>query len=100
MAGVPFEAIEQLSTPVTAAAARELLVRQGEFANARSEVEHLLRSRAHGLSEELFRAWRKAIRSGAMPPAADPPSRAFASCWECASNLATAESKLKDSLQR
>jgi hypothetical protein len=100
MAGVPFEAIEQLSTPTTAAAARELLVRQEEFAKAKSEVERLLRSRAHGLSEELFRAWRKAIRSGAIPPVADPPSRAFASCWECASNMATAESDLEQSLQR
>ncbi|MFZ1221156.1 MAG: hypothetical protein WAO00_17825, partial [Chthoniobacterales bacterium] len=53
----------------------------------------------HGLSEELFRAWRKAIRSGTMPPAADQPSRAFADCWECASQLAAAETRLEESLQ-
>lgn len=98
MAGVPFEPIERLATPATAAAARELLVRQKEFARAKAEVEHLLGRPGHGLSEELFRAWRKAIRSGTMPPAADPPSRAFANCWECASNVAVAESQLEQSL--
>ena len=30
---------------------------------------------SHGLSEELFRAWRKAIRTGSLPPAEDPPSQ-------------------------
>ena len=100
MAGVPFEPVARLATTATAAAARELLVRQAEFERARTEVEHLLRGRGHGLSEELFRAWRKAIRTGTMPPAADPPSRAFAVCWECASNLATAEEDLTNSLQQ
>ena len=99
MAGVPFEPVAQLATTATAAAARELLVRQTEFARARTEVEHLLYRRGHGLSEELFRAWRKAIRTGTMPPAADPPSRAFAVCWECASNLAAAEAQLDQILQ-
>jgi hypothetical protein len=100
MAGVPFEPVAQLATTATATAARALLVRQKEFARAKTEVEDLLHRRGHGLSEELFRAWRKAIRTGAMPPAADPPSRAFAVCWECASNLATAEAQLDQSLQQ
>ena len=100
MAGVPFEPVARLATTATAAAARELLVRQAEFARAKTEVEHLLYRRGHGLSEELFRAWRKAIRTGTMPPSADPPSRAFAVCWECASNLATAEANLTHSLQQ
>jgi hypothetical protein len=100
MAGVPFEPLAQLATTGTAAAARELLVRRAEFARAKTEVEQLLYRRGHGLSEELFRAWRKAIRTGAMPPAADPPSRAFAVCWECASNLATAEAGLEQSLRQ
>ena len=100
MAGVPFEPVTRLATTATAGAARELLVRQAEFAEAKSEVEHLLYGRVHGLSDELFRAWRKAIRTGAMPPAVDPPSRAFAVCWESASNLATAEADLHQSLQQ
>jgi hypothetical protein len=100
MAGVPFEPVARLATTATAAVARELLVRQAEFARAKTEVEHLLYRRGHGLSEELFRAWRKAIRTGTMPPAADPPSRVFAVCWECASNLATAEANLTHSLQQ
>ncbi|HEX8491055.1 MAG TPA: hypothetical protein VF626_08555, partial [Chthoniobacterales bacterium] len=99
MAGVPFEVLEKLETTKTAELARELVARQNAFANAKAEVEALLRHRGHGLSEELFRAWRKAIRSGTMPPAADQPSRAFANCWECASDLATAEARLEESLQ-
>jgi hypothetical protein len=100
MAGVPFDVLEKLATVETARLARELVVRQDEFAKAKAEVEELLRHRGHGLSEELFRAWRKAIRSGSMPPAGDAPSRAFAHCWECASQLAAAEARLEESLQR
>src|SRR2546423_1770145 len=100
MAGVPFDVLERLATVETARLARELVVRQGEFAKAKAEVEELLRHRGHGLSEELFRAWRKAIRSGTMPPpAGDAPSRAFVQCWECASQLAAAEARLEESLQ-
>lgn len=98
MAGVPFEPVDRLATRATAEAARELLVKQNEFVRARAEVERLLRRPGHGLSEELFRAWRKAIRSGAMPPAHDPPSHAFSNCWECASNVALAETRLEQSL--
>jgi hypothetical protein len=100
MAGVPFDVLEKLATVETARLARELVVRQDEFAKAKAEVEELLRHRGHGLSEELFRAWRRAIRSGSMPPAGDAPSRAFAHCWGCASQLAAAEAQLEESLQR
>lgn len=99
MAGVQFEPLERLGTTRSAAAARELLVRQDNFTRARAEVERLLWKRGHGLSEDLFRAWRKAIRSGTMPPATDSPSRAFSVCWECASELAKAESVLKHTLE-
>jgi hypothetical protein len=100
MAGVPFDVLEKLGTIETARLARELVVRQDEFAKAKTEVEELLRHRGHGLSEELFHAWRKAIRSGSMPPAGDAPSRVFAHCWECASQLAATEAQLEESLQR
>src|SRR5207302_4402400 len=61
--------------------------------------ERILGRPRHGLSKELVRAWRNAIRSGTMPPAEDPPSEAFAQCWRCASSLAEAESRLEESLQ-
>ena len=100
MAGVPFEPMERLATPRTAAAGREVLVRREEFAKARSEVEHLLPKPGLGISEALFRSWRRAIQTGLVPPAEDPPSRAFASCWECASRLATAEENLTQIVQQ
>jgi hypothetical protein len=91
MAGVPFEPIEQLSTPVVSAAARELLVRRQEFAMAKLEVEQILHSRRHGLSKEVFRVWHKAIRSGTAPTIPDPPSGSFAICRDCATKLVDAE---------
>lgn len=100
MAGAPFEPLERLATTRTAALGREVVVRQSEFAGAKAEVERLLQHRGHGLSEELFRAWRKAIRSGAMPPAGDASSSAFAVCWQRAADLASAEAQLKHSLEQ
>lgn len=100
MAGVPLEPILRLATRATAVAAGEVLVRQREFARARSEVEHLLPKRVPGLSKALLRAWRTAIQTGTTPPGADPPSQAFAACWECASNLAIAEATLAKVLQQ
>jgi hypothetical protein len=98
MAGVPFDALEKLATPETVKLARALVVRQDEFAKAKAEVEERLRHRGHGLSEELFRAWRKAIRSGSMPPAGDVPSRAFADCWQSAARVAETEARLEERL--
>jgi len=100
MAGVPFEPIERLCTPATSAAACELLVRQQEFEKAKSQVEQILRSRQHGLSKQVFRVWRRAIRSGTMPVITDPPSRAFAICCERASELASAETHFGKLFQR
>lgn len=100
IAGVPFELLERLATVGSAAAAREVLVMERAFTEAKAEVEQLLWKRGHGLSEELFRAWRKAIRSGTMPPATDSPARAFTVCWQCASELAAAEARLKQTLQQ
>src|ERR1700720_936494 len=99
MAGVPFEMVERLATRDASAAARDLLVRQAEFSKAKSDVENLLQSRRHALSKELFRAWRRTIRSGGMPPPPDPPSGVFAICRECASNLARAEVRFDQALR-
>ncbi|MDQ6911620.1 MAG: hypothetical protein M3119_06595 [Verrucomicrobiota bacterium] len=95
-AGVPFDHLERLATPRATAAARELLVRQREFADAKANVELLLRTRDHGLSDELFAGWRKAIRAGAVPAATDQTSGAFAVCWECAQKQALAEANFKN----
>src|SRR5947209_7718937 len=35
-----------------------------------------------------------------MPPPADAPSRAFAECWQCAGEVATAERRLEETVQR
>jgi hypothetical protein len=100
MAGVPFEPIEQLSTPATSAAARELLVRREELAKAKLEVEQILRSRPHGLSKEVFRAWHKAIRSSTAPAPGAPLSGPFATYSDCLSRLSSAESDFDESLRR
>src|ERR1700730_19427155 len=100
MAGVPFEPIEQLSTPAISAAARELLVRRKEFTKAKLEVDQILRSRCHGLSKEVFRAWHKAIRSGTTPAPVAPLSGPFATYSDCLSRLSSAESDFDESLRR
>lgn len=91
MAGVPFEAVEKLASTGTAQAARELITRQAEFSQARSEVERLLSTLKPELSKERFRLWRKAIRSGVRPVSEDPPASAFAVCWKKAEGVAAAE---------
>ena len=98
MAGVPFEAVEKLATTATARAARELIARQTEFSQAKSEVEHLLTTLKPELSKERFRLWRKAIRSGVMPVSEDPPSSAFAVCWQKADRVAAAEALFHQAL--
>ena len=100
MAGVPFETLEKLATTETAQAARELLARQEDFSRAKSDVEEFLAAYRRDLPKGQFRFWRKAIRSGVMPPAADPPSSVFARCWQSAEAVATAEAVLNDTLVR
>jgi hypothetical protein len=98
MAGVPFEPLEQLATTATSVAARELLVRQTEITAIKSEVGDFLRTRGRDLSKELFRAWKKTMRSCAASPA-EPLSDPFNRYREAASNLAIAESNLGEKLQ-
>jgi hypothetical protein len=100
MAGVPFENLEKLATLKTARAARETIAAESEFARAKANVEELLASRKHNLSKEQFRAWRKAVRSGVMPSAADPPTAAFVACWKSASDFAAADDSFEQSLAR
>ena len=93
MAGVPFEAVASVATTAASEAARDLLVREKQFAEARTEVERLL-PKQRPAGSGIIRNWRKAIQTGQIPPGVDPQSRAFASCWEAASKLAGAEAML------
>ena len=94
MAGVPFENLEKLATVDAARAARATIAAGKEFSRAKTRVEELLDSRKHNLSKEQFRAWRKAVRLGIMPPAADPPISAFLEFWQAGADFARAESSL------
>jgi hypothetical protein len=96
MAGVPFDVLENLATPGTTQAARELIARQAEFSRAKTEVEGLLASLKAGLSKEQFRLWRKAIRSGVLPATVDPPASVFIDRWPKGDRVALAESRLRD----
>lgn len=100
MAGVPFELVDRLATLESSSAARQLLVRREEFEKARQAVEALLQSRRHNLSKDLFQAWRRMIRAGAMPPPVQPDFGVFLSCQEAASHLAAAAALFKSSMSR
>jgi hypothetical protein len=98
MTGVPFETLENLATVETTRMAREFIAAQTEFSRTKGDAESLLASCKHDLSKEQFRAWRKAVRTGVMPPAADPPSTAFVACWNSAAEVAKAEAALNNLL--
>ncbi len=100
MAGVPFENLEQLATREAAQAARRALATEGEFSCAKARVEALLDSRQHNLSREQFRAWRKAVRLGIIPPAADPPASPFLEFWQAAVDFEQAQGSLGEALDR
>lgn len=100
MAGVPFENLEQLATREAAQAARRALATEGEFSRAKARVEALLDSRQHNLSREQFRAWRKAVRLGIMPLAADPPASPFLDFWQAAADFGQAQDSLGEVLER
>jgi hypothetical protein len=68
MAGVPFDHIERLATSPTSAAARALLGRQEELALARADLDGYLRLHRGALPPEIFKTWKKASRSGSIPP--------------------------------
>lgn len=97
LAGVPFGVVEQLATPETSLAARQLLIKRSELEKAKSNVEQLLSSRRHNLNQEQFRAWRKTIRAAAPPPS-DPSFGVFADCRAAATELTKAEAHMYDCL--
>ena len=98
VAGVPFDHLTRLSTSRTASAARELIAKRNEFQIAKSGLETLLRTRAHGLTEDQFRAWRSAVRSGKIPSSADALAPVFRAYVRTLREASDAESSLSQSL--
>ncbi|MEO8045016.1 MAG: hypothetical protein ABI674_08925 [Spartobacteria bacterium] len=97
---MPFENLEKLATVGAARAARATITAGNQFSQAKTQVEQLLDSRKHNLSREQFRAWRKAVRLGIMPPMADPPISPFLEFWQAGADFARAKSSLGDNLTR
>lgn len=101
MAGVPFDVLDPLGTTDTAAAARELLVRRGELAEAKLEAERSLRRRDHAMPEEAFRALRAAIRAGSLPVSTgDPPVPEIVAYAAALGAVAAADIRLQQALER
>ena len=99
VAGVPFDVVEELATPRTSAAARELVVRQAELIGPEFEVERFLQTRGRDLSKELFRAWKKVIRH-AVPPPLEPALDVFESYRERKRKVGEAEVTLHKCVQQ
>src|ERR1700719_4406792 len=93
MAGVPFDVVEQLATLRTSAFAGKLVVRREEFVGYASQVDRFLQSHGRELSKELFRAWKKAIRGGSLPPS-QPLLDVFEKCRECQREISELEARL------
>ena len=101
MAGVPFDFLDPIGTPGTAAAARQLLARRKEFAGAKLEAERLLRRGDHGLSVEAYRALRLAVRAGGLPAFSEDPPPPQSAVYAAAATASTAaESQLQETLER
>ncbi len=64
---MPFDHLARLSTSSASRAARALLVRRADLAQARGDAERLVGSRENGLSAAQSRACRAVLRSGAAP---------------------------------
>jgi hypothetical protein len=101
IAGVPFDILEAIATPETFIAARELLVRQKEYAEAKTNAGAFIQAPDHRLPAEAFRAWRAAVRSGQVPLAlAEAPPPEFAVYAGAASQVTRAELQVEETLER
>lgn len=97
--GASFEHLENLGTPRTTIAARQLLEAEREFERTKRTVELILRERGHGLAEDQFRAWRTALRRGHIPPASAHSSFEFEECRRRSLSLNAAEVSLVETLE-
>ncbi|HSH37463.1 MAG TPA: lantibiotic dehydratase [Chthoniobacterales bacterium] len=99
-AGVPFDHLERLGTPETAALARHLLAQREALAIAKADAERLIGSRESGLSGEASRAYRASLKS--LAPIAFPPPhpREMQLFADNAAALCGTETKLETTLQR
>lgn len=99
-AGVPFDHLERLAPAQTAALAREMLVTRTQLADARSDAERFLGTPESGLSAEVSRAGRAALRAGAAATSqGEPLPEQISKFVEIARVLATQETQLQSTLE-
>ena len=63
IAGVPFDAVDGIATTSTAAAARELILTEDNLERTKQAAIDLLSRRENGLTPEIFRELRRAVRN-------------------------------------
>jgi hypothetical protein len=100
MAGVPFDAIDQLTTSEASSAARRLITQLADRDECRVKAEKSFQSREHLLSDEAFRALRSAMRQFRTPiEIPGPQPSIFTNYTEAATKVCLAESDLILALQ-
>ena len=67
LAGVPFDSLESLATPESSTAARTLIARRLEQAEARNQVQLAFQSGERSLSTQASKALRVAVRANRSP---------------------------------
>jgi hypothetical protein len=100
MAGVPFETLEHLSTSGTTQVARELIVRQDRFVQAKAALEKFLRQEHNELSPEVIRALRSALRANRLSDSTLSTQAEWISCVETAREIPEWENRLTASLEQ
>ncbi len=98
MAGPPFEVIERLATPRTSAAARKVNASQDELSKATAELRDFLRLHRLELPRKVVDAWRKAARSGTLPPGSNHEAPVFAVYRAALKKCAAATAELEANL--
>ena len=96
---MPFDVVEQLATPQTITVAREFMARQKELVGCASKIDRFLQSHGRELSKDLYRAWKKAIRHGSLPPL-QPALDLFEKLRKCQSKASEANVRLDECIHQ
>ncbi len=97
LAGVRFEALEDLGTPQVSRAAREVLTLEQDLARLRPSAWAFLREHERHLGREEIHVWRKALRHSEIPER--PPPKQLGAFVAALERLQSARSQMDGELE-
>lgn len=101
LAGVPFDAVEQLATTSAAAIARDLVTAGEECARAAKAAEEFFSSRKQLLAPEVYRELHRAVRSSQVPASfSEKQPHVFEKYADASARLRALNDELETTLQK